>query len=130
MKLVVRFSVIWSGVAVAVAYPRRFVSFLIPNAVTTTSSRDLTSACIETFIEVLEPTLISWDKYPIDEKIKTAFSSGTESENLPSASVEVPVVVPFTNTFTPGNPAPFSSVTFPDTIMPTASFIVSIETGK
>jgi hypothetical protein len=41
----------------------------------------------------------------------------TRSEKLPPLSVEVPVVVPFTNTLTPGNASLFSSDTFPFIIL-------------
>ena len=43
-----------------------------------------------------------------------AFVGILDNEYLPSASVVVPRVVPFTITVTPGNEAPEESVTFPD----------------
>src|SRR5690242_944068 len=53
---------------------------------------------------------------PIKEKTKVEPDAGTVSRYVPSASVTVPVAVPFTTTFTPGKVVPSSAdVTFPDT---------------
>jgi hypothetical protein len=55
----------------------------------------------------------SWVVYPTKETTKVPEPLGTLSEKLPVASVEAPLVVPFSTTVTPGKPSPVSDVTLP-----------------
>ena len=54
----------------------------------------------------LRPIVISLFSYPIKEKVKTSPDLIFFNWNFPSKSVEVPFVVPFTTTFTPGKLSP------------------------
>ena len=98
----------WSSVT---AYPKDFFALLIPNEVTTTSSKALSVASI-TLIVVDESTETDWEAYPTKLKISV---SPLEAliEYSPSKSVETPFVVPSTKTVAPGYGTPFSSVTVP-----------------
>src|SRR5258706_5535301 len=70
-------------------------------------------------IVVLSLTGTCWVAYPIKEKIKVAFPSVTVMTYLPFASVEVPLDVPFSMTFTAGRGEPSSAFTVPDTVTST-----------
>src|SRR5687768_5908017 len=73
-----------------------------------TSESCVTSVAICTEISVCEPTSTSTVLSPIKLKTSVAPEDGTEMEYLPSASVTAPMVVPFTNTLTPGRLEPSS----------------------
>ena len=75
--------------------------------VTTTSSSSLFSSVNVILNSRCLPTGTSFDFIPIIENTSTMFwVSGNCRENFPSILVEVPRVVPFTNTVTPGKAAP------------------------
>src|SRR5690606_8308798 len=84
---------------------------------TTISVRAVTSGSSTTSIDVRVPTDISCDLYPTNEYTRTAFSP-TWSEYLPSIPVQVPLLVPFSTTFTAGIGSPSSEeVTLPVTVL-------------
>ena len=108
-----------SDFIVVAAYPKVFSLRFIPNAVTTTSSNTSASlfrtTCIGVFFIATSLLFI-----PTNETIKVLLSAFTpEIIKLPSTSVMVPWVVPFTNTEAPtiGNPSS-SEVTTPFTVTP------------
>src|SRR5690606_21280282 len=82
---------------------------------TTTSSKEAISSPITTSITLLSPIDMLWDSNPIKENTNVA-PSGADNEYLPSKSVVVPVVVPDTETVTPGINSPLASVTVPVTV--------------
>src|SRR5258706_10110766 len=68
---------------------------------------------------VLSLTGTCWVAYPIKEKIRVELPSVTVMTYLPFASVEVPLEVPFSMTFTAGRGEPSSAFTVPDTVTST-----------
>lgn len=66
--------------------------------------------------------------YPINWTSKEP-PADTLIENLPSASVEVPLVVPGTSTNAPGKGSPFSSTTVPVTVIVPCCAWASAKTG-
>ena len=87
------------------AKPNARFSREIPKAVTVTSSNCLLSSDIDASIGPLLPIGCSVVMYPRYLNWSVAAEPGTFSSNRPSASVAVPVVVPFTITLTPGKPS-------------------------
>ena len=73
------------------------------------------------------PTFSSCDFIPTKVKTKIIVSRfGNSILNFPSISVTIPTVVPFKRTVTPGSISPFSSTTFPFTVIfLTSSFFSS-----
>jgi hypothetical protein len=79
----------------------------------------------------LSPTETSLLSNPINEKLRTTPEPETVKEYLPSASVTVPLVVPFTSTFTPGRAEPSSGeVTLPVMVRSWARAIMLSPTVK
>src|SRR5688572_25998099 len=73
----------------------------VPYPTTTTSVNSVTSGASVISMLDLEPTGCSCVMYPINEYTRIASpDDGMESEYLPSASVVVPVDVPFNRTLT------------------------------
>lgn len=88
-------------------------------ATISTSPRFCESSFKETLMVVLSPTTISWVTYPIKEMFNTDFLLGATIVKLPSKSVIVPMLVPFTVTLAPGTPSlSVSSVTLPLIVIP------------
>ena len=86
-----------------------------PKPVTTTSESDFVSVFIETCM--LPPFVVAWaDSYPtaLNNKVLPAALGMLKP---PEASVLTPVFSPLTKTVTPTIGAPFSSVTFPVTVV-------------
>lgn len=99
------------------AYPSDFFSLLIPNAVTTTSSRACTSSCSTIETGSFPVSFISLVSYPMNETTKVLLvGSDTLMVKFPSMSVTVPFVVFFCRIVTPGNPNPLLSKTLPTTV--------------
>ena len=98
------------------AYPRAFLSFLIPRAVTTTSSRNIEDSFIVTLITVrlLISSLTSSIPIAVNRRVAVA---GALMEYVPSSSVATPVLVPSMITVTPTRGCPDLSTTFPLTLM-------------
>ena len=69
--------------------------------------------CNDTLKAVLPAIAISLVAKLTEEMTNVFADAGTEKENVPSASDEVPIFVPFTITDALGTAAPFSSVTLP-----------------
>ncbi len=88
--------------------------FCSPYPITTTSESVVRSPTNVMSKLVWLPTRISFVVYPINEITRTS-SGAALSTNFPFASVEAPIVVPFSKMFTPGIRAPDSSLTVPDT---------------
>ncbi len=89
-----------------------------PKAVTTTSPSCSASSLIETFRVDWFPAGTSLVVYPKEVNTRMALLPLTEMVKLPSKSVEVPLLVPFSTTFTPGNGTPDSdSVTVPEMVL-------------
>src|SRR5690606_7691615 len=75
-------------------------------------------------------TPISWELRPTKLKTKTSSPESTLMEYRPSRSVAVPIMVPFTNTVTPGIGCPSSEeVTVPETV-PCARKLKEVKTQK
>ena len=87
--------------------------FCTPYPTTKTSSRSARFSVKVTVKVDWFPTWISCVLNPMKVNIKILSELGTERENLPSKSVETPVVVPFTMTVTPGSGKPLESYTVP-----------------
>ena len=94
------------------AYPKDFRSFLIPIAVTTTSSNVCESSCKVTEYEEAFVTLSIAVLYPIKD-ISNVLPAGASTENFPSTSVTAPVPEPFTSTLAPMIGSPAASKTLP-----------------
>src|SRR5690606_2738823 len=92
--------------------PVRSAFLWVPYPTTTTSSNEEMSSIRTTSITVLLPATMRWDSNPMKENTKVD-PSGTDKLYLPSILVAVPVVVPSTDTVTPGKGSPFWSVTVP-----------------
>ena len=96
-----------------VEYVSDLADLSIPNAVTTTSlSVRVSAAKSAVMLEVAELKATSLFINPTDESTKVP-EAGTLSLNLPSPSVVVPLVLPLSNTFTPGRACCASSRTVP-----------------
>ena len=104
-----------SLISTIVTEPVKSAFFCVEYPVTTTSSISLVSEDNVTLIMVLAPTFCSVFCIPIIENTNTASELGTVKVYLPSIFVIVPVVVPFTITFTPTKVSPSSAdFTTPD----------------
>ena len=89
----------------------------MPRAVTTTSPSCLLSWSIATLICDSLPIARSCVAMPTEENTSVPPVAGTGRLKLPSALVEMPVEVPFSNTVTPGRPSPeVLSVIRPETV--------------
>src|SRR5690606_20969714 len=88
----------------------------VPYPTTTTSLNRCTSSSNVNLQFVRPFTDTPFVTNPIKENVRTASSSETESEYLPSASVTVPLVVPFSRILTPGRGCCKSSRTTPETV--------------
>ena len=94
--------------------PTKSLFLTTPYPTTTTSSKAWASSTNTTSTVFRKPTDTSCVTYPIYEKIRVVFPSGTDSEYLPSKSVIAPTeVFPFTTTFTPIKGSCLLSVTVP-----------------
>ena len=105
------------SVATVEAAPVKAAFFVTPYPVTTTSSSTSVSGFNEMCNVALMPT--SWLVIPINEITKVFAELGTfDNVNLPSMSVTVPTVVPFTKIEAPttGNPSS-SEITVPVTFV-------------
>ena len=98
--------------------------FCTPYPTTKTSSRSARFSVKVTVKVDWFPTWISCVLNPMKVNIKILSELGTERENLPSKSVETPVVVPFTMTVTPGSGKPLESYTVPLTSIAISSIEV------
>ncbi|OAV74488.1 hypothetical protein Barb7_02019 [Bacteroidales bacterium Barb7] len=88
------------------------------------------SSCNRALRIVFPPTVASCVTYPIYEKARTAVRPDTVTEYFPLMSVIVPVVVPFSETFTPTSVSPETSVTIPLTVIPPVCAVTSDQAGE
>src|ERR1700754_1496950 len=103
-------------------YPRAFLSFRIPSAVTTTSVSALFDTSSDTCTATEgSPIVTSFDVNPTAEITRTSPCFASMAK-IPSAFVETPFLVPFFETEAPASGLPSAETTLPPMVSAGSSF--------